>query len=269
MIQASKPPLLLFIGPCVLESEALALEIAHQVKEDLCEFDGKIQLFFKGSFDKANRTSFDAYRGPGIEKGLAILELVKKRFGLPVITDIHLPDQAEVVASVVDVLQIPAFLCRQTDLICAAALSAKKFNRMLKVKKGQFLSPEETGNIVTKAEHYLSKNKILMTERGSSFGYNNLVVDMSSFKIMKSFGVRAIYDATHSVQRPGGLGTATGGKREYVEVLARAAVAAGADGVFIETHPTPEKALSDASTALPLISIKSLVEKLVTIYQVV
>ncbi|HAZ14369.1 MAG: 3-deoxy-8-phosphooctulonate synthase [Bdellovibrionales bacterium GWA2_49_15] len=269
MKPSPKPPLLLFLGPCVLESESLALEIAHQIKEDLQPLGEKIQLFYKGSFDKANRTSFDAYRGPGMEKGLAILELVKKRFNLPVITDIHLPEQAETVASVVDVLQIPAFLCRQTDLICTAALAAKKYNRMLKVKKGQFLSPEEAGNIVKKAEHYLPKDKILLTERGSSFGYNNLVVDMSSFKIMQSFGVRAIYDATHSVQRPGGLGTATGGKREHVEVLARAAVAAGADGVFIETHPTPEKALSDASTALPLSSIKTLVEKLVTIYQVI
>ncbi len=269
MKQASKPPLLLFVGPCVLESESLALEIAHQIKEDLQDFESRIQLIFKGSFDKANRTSVDAYRGPGLEKGLAILELVKKRFALPVITDIHLPEQAEEVASVVDVLQIPAFLCRQTDMIFAAALAAKKFDRMLKVKKGQFLSPEEAGNIVKKAEYYLPKDKILLTERGSSFGYNNLVVDMSSFKIMKSFGVRAIYDATHSVQRPGGLGTATGGKREFVEVLACAAVAAGADGVFIETHPNPEKALSDAATALPLLSIKALVEKLVTIYQVV
>ncbi len=264
-----KPPLMLFIGPCVLESEALALEIAHKLKEDLHQYQGQVHLTFKGSFDKANRTSIDAYRGPGMEKGLAILELVRKRFGFPIVTDLHLPDQAEAVASVVDVLQIPAFLCRQTDMILAAAAAAKKYNRILKVKKGQFLSPEESGNIVKKAEHYLPKDKILLTERGSSFGYNNLVVDMSSFKIMKSFGVKAIYDATHSVQRPGGLGTATGGKREYVEVLARAAIAAGADGVFIETHPTPDKALSDAATALPLTSIKSLVEKLVTIYQVV
>jgi 2-dehydro-3-deoxyphosphooctonate aldolase (KDO 8-P synthase) len=185
------------------------------------------------------------------------------------LTDFHTPDQAEMVAKHVSVLQVPAFLCRQTDMIFAGAEACQKFNRELKVKKGQFLSPEETKNIVDKASHFLPKEKILLTERGSSFGYNNLVVDMASFQIMKSFGVRAIHDATHCVQRPGGLGTATGGKREQILVLAQAAVAAGADGIFMECHPNPDKALSDAATALPLAQVKSIVERLLKIRKAV
>jgi len=261
--------MLFFIGPCVLESEDLAMEIAGTLLEDLRPLSYKIKLTFKGSFDKANRTSIDSFRGPGLEKGLKILEKVRKQTGFPVVTDFHLPDQADAVASVVDVLQIPAFLCRQTDMIFAGAEAAKKYKRILKVKKGQFMSPEETSNIVKKAQHFLAPEQILLTERGNSFGYNNLVVDMATFKIMKSNGVRAIYDATHSVQRPGGLGTATGGKREQIEVLARAAVAAGADGIFMECHPNPEKALSDASTALPLSQVKGMVNRLVQIHELV
>lgn len=258
-----------YIGPCVIESEALARQIAEKLVKDLEPFKNEITLHFKGSFDKANRSSFTSYRGPGIEEGLRILGLINKEYGLPTITDFHLPDQAEQVAKVVNVLQVPAFLCRQTDMIFAGAEACAKYGRELKVKKGQFLSPEETKNIVDKASHFLPKEKIILTERGSSFGYNNLVVDMASFQIMKSFGVRAIHDATHCVQRPGGLGTATGGKREQILVLAKAAVAAGADGIFMECHPNPEKALSDAATALPLENVKSIVEKLLKIRRAV
>lgn len=254
-----------FIGPCVLESQELATQIAQTLLEELKPFASEINLHFKGSFDKANRSSIDSYRGPGIEEGLKILEGINKSFGLKTITDYHLPEQAMQVASVVDVLQVPAFLCRQTDMIFAGAEACQKYNRELKVKKGQFLSPEETQNIVNKATHFLSKDKILLTERGTSFGYNNLIVDMASFEIMKSFGVRAIHDATHCVQRPGGLGTSTGGKREQILVLAQAAVAAGADGIFMETHPDPSKAKSDAATALPLNEVKAIVEKLLKI----
>lgn len=258
-----------YIGPCVIESEALARQIAERLIKDLEPFKNEITLHFKGSFDKANRSSFTSYRGPGLEEGLRILGLINKEYGLPTLTDFHLPDQAEPVAKVVNVLQVPAFLCRQTDMIFAGAEACAKYGRELKVKKGQFLSPEETKNIVDKASHFLPKEQIILTERGSSFGYNNLVVDMASFQIMKSFGVRAIHDATHCVQRPGGLGTATGGKREQILVLAKAAVAAGADGVFMECHPNPEKALSDAATALPLENVKTIVEKLLKIRRAV
>jgi 2-dehydro-3-deoxyphosphooctonate aldolase (KDO 8-P synthase) len=262
-------PMILYMGPCVLESPELALEIASFLKEKLAVFEGRIELNFKGSFDKANRSSIDSYRGPGLEKGLQVLEMIHQKTGLKTITDFHLPDQARDVASVVHTLQIPAFLCRQTDMICAGAEAARDFKRDLKIKKGQFLSPEETKNIVDKASTRVSKDQILLTERGSSFGYNNLVVDMASFQIMKSFGVRAIHDATHCVQRPGGLGTATGGKREQILVLARAALAAGADGLFMEVHPNPDKALSDAATSLPLAEAPMIIEKLLKIYEVV
>ncbi len=269
MDDSTKDPFLLFSGPCVLESEQLAIDVAMSLKEQMTGLGTKVKLTFKGSFDKANRTSIDSYRGPGIEKGLKILEAVKAKTGLPVITDFHLPEQAEEVASVVDTLQIPAFLCRQTDMIVAGAKACAKHDSTLKVKKGQFLSPEETKNIVDKAVNFLMKDRILLTERGSSFGYNNLIVDMASFSIMKSFGVRAIHDATHCVQRPGGLGNKTGGKREQILVLARAAVAAGADGVFMECHPNPEKALSDASTCLELSKVSGVINSLLKIYEVV
>ena len=185
------------------------------------------------------------------------------------LTDFHLPQQAEEVASVCDVLQVPAFLCRQTDLLVAGAKACKKYGRILKIKKGQFLSPQETQNIVEKVSSFLDHKQILLTERGSSFGYHNLVVDMASFQVMQSFGVRAVHDATHCVQKPGGLGTSTGGKREQILVLAKAAVAAGADGVFMETHPTPAQAKSDASTCLELAKVKGVVESLLKIYEVV
>lgn len=258
-----------YIGPCVIESEALARQITETLLKDLEPFKDQINLHFKGSFDKANRSSFTSYRGPGIDEGLRILEMVNKEYGLPTLTDYHVPDQAETVAKVVSVLQVPAFLCRQTDMIFEGAKACQKYGRELKVKKGQFLSPEETKNIVDKASEFLPLDKIILTERGSSFGYNNLVVDMASFMIMKSFGVRTVHDATHCVQRPGGLGTATGGKREQILVLARAAVAAGADGVFMECHPNPAVAKSDSATALPLEKVKDIVSELLRIRQAV
>lgn len=258
----------LFIGPCVLESEDLAMMIATKIKSDLAHLHNRVELTFKGSFDKANRTSVDSYRGPGLEQGLLILEKVKKELGLPVVTDFHTPDQAQHVAKSVDVLQIPAFLCRQTDMIIEGAKACAKYGRTLKIKKGQFLSPYDAKNIVDKAKHFLPLDRILLTERGSSFGYNNLIVDMASFDIMKSFGVKTIYDATHAVQMPGGLGKTTGGKRDQIVTLAKAAMAAGADGIFLECHPTPDRALSDASTSLPLSDVKNIVEKLLQIYEV-
>jgi 2-dehydro-3-deoxyphosphooctonate aldolase (KDO 8-P synthase) len=265
----SQKKLLLYMGPCVLESESLALEVASFLKEELKDLEQVIDLSFKGSFDKANRSAIDSYRGPGLENGLKILETVHKKTGLKTITDFHLPDQAEPVASVVHTLQIPAFLCRQTDMICAGAEASHRYKRDLKVKKGQFLSPEETKNIVDKVATRMSIDQLILTERGSSFGYNNLVVDMASFMIMKSFGVRTVHDATHCVQRPGGLGNATGGKREQIQVLARAAIAAGADGIFMEVHPDPARALSDAATSIPLKNAPGIVRELVKLYQVV
>ena len=213
-------------GPCVLESEDLAMQIAGTLKEKLAPFESDIELIFKGSFDKGQSFQLRLFSRPGMEKGLQILEKVKNTYGLPTVTDIHLPEQANPVASVVDVVQIPAFLCRQTDLVVAASKACQEHGSRLNIKKGQFLAPADTKNIVEKVSPFLSKENLYLTERGTSFGYNNLVVDMSSFSIMKSFGVRVIHDATHCVQMPGGLGKSTGGKREQIEVLARAAVAA-------------------------------------------
>ena len=259
----------LICGLCVLESEELALEVAGKIQEAIAPIKDQVHFTFKGSFDKANRSSYDSYRGPGLEKGLQILDKVKKTYHVPVLTDVHLPEQCDAVGSVATILQVPAFLCRQTDLVVAAAMAAKKYNGLLNVKKGQFLSPEETQNIIKKVEPFLGKDNLMLTERGTSFGYNNLVVDMSSYSIMKSYGVKVIHDATHCVQRPGGLGKSTGGKREQIEVLARAAIAAGADGIFMETHPTPEKALSDAATCLDLKNVKKVVNDLVKLKGVI
>ena len=257
-----------FVGTCVIESKEMCLEVGGKLKEIFSKYP-EINFTYKGSFDKANRSSIDSFRGPGIDQGLKILSEVKKELDVPVITDFHLPEQAMDVASVVDTLQIPAFLCRQTDMILAGAEACKKYQRQLKIKKGQFLSPEETGNIVEKANSLISKDQILLTERGTSFGYNNLIVDMASFQIMKSFGVRAIHDATHCVQRPGGLGKTTGGKREQILTLARAAIAAGADGIFMEVHPNPDQAKSDASTSLPLDKADEIVAQMVKIFKAV
>lgn len=264
-----KEKLELFIGPCVLESQELAYEIAGSVQEQLKPFADKVNLTFKGSYDKANRSSIKSFRGQGLEAGLKILENVKKEFGLPLITDFHTPDQADAVASVVDTLQVPAFLCRQTDMILKGAEACLKYDARIKVKKGQFLAPEDTRHIVAKANEVLPLDRILLTERGTSFGYNNLIVDMASFQTMKGYGVKTIYDATHSVQKPGGAGDVTGGKREQILVLAKAAVAAGCDGIFLECHPTPDKALSDSTNCLDLQNIGVIVEQLLKIYEVV
>ena len=256
-----------FIGPCVLESEELAMQIAEKLAKGFESMSGEVEWVFKGSFDKANRTSVNSFRGPGLEKGLLLLEKIKETFKVPVMTDFHLPTQALAVACVADIIQVPAFLCRQTDMILEGAKACQKYDRQFNIKKGQFLSPEDTKNIIEKASVYLPREKIILTERGTSFGYNNLIVDMASFQIMKNFGVKAIYDATHSIQKPGGLGHMTGGKRGHLKVLARAAVAAGADGIFMETHPNPEKAKSDSETALPLSDILPFVVELLKIHR--
>ena len=258
-------PIDFFIGTCVIEEESLTLEVAAALQEDLAPFADDIRLTYKGSFDKANRTSLDSFRGLGLEKGLDILEKVKTMLGLPVITDFHEPGQAEKVASVVDTLQIPAFLCRQTDMIVAGAQACARYGRRLNIKKGQFLAPSDVENILGKAGPYLPKEKILLTERGTSFGYHNLVVDMASFQIMQGFGVKTIHDCTHCVQRPSGAGKTSGGKREQITVLAKAAAAAGADGFFMECHPDPSKAKSDGATSLPLKEVRPLVETLLAI----
>jgi len=264
-----KKPLELFIGPCVIEGEDFLLDVAGRVQELLKPYSSELSVTFKSSFDKANRSSINSFRGPGIDKGLEILGKVKEKYNLPLITDFHHPEQADKVAQVVDVLQIPAFLCRQTDMIVAGAEAAAKYGRKLKIKKGQFLAPEDTENIVEKAATILGKESIFLTERGTSFGYRNLIVDMASFQIMKSFGVRTIHDATHCVQKPGGLGTSTGGKREQILTLASAAIAAGADGIFMEIHPNPAQAKSDATTCLPIERIPEIIERLLKIYHVV
>ncbi|MBF0314798.1 MAG: 3-deoxy-8-phosphooctulonate synthase [Oligoflexia bacterium] len=262
----------LYLGPCVLESSELAHTIASTIVEKILplqKLQQTPQVIFKGSFDKANRTSINSYRGPGIKAGLKLLADIRDRYSLPLLTDFHTPEQAMEVAEVVDIVQIPAFLCRQTDMLIEGAKACKHFGRKLKIKKGQFLAPLDTKNIVEKAHHFLPLEDIILTERGSSFGYNNLIVDMASFQIMQSFGVQVVYDATHAVQCPGSAGAHTGGKREQIMVLAMAAVAAGADGIFLETHPHPEKALSDATTSWPLDKLPSLLAKLITLHQTV
>ncbi|MFY4729175.1 3-deoxy-8-phosphooctulonate synthase [Nitrospira sp. BLG_2] len=248
----------LIAGPCVIESEQLAMDTAGRVAE-ITKALG-IPYIFKSSFDKANRTSIKSFRGPGIKEGLAVLAKVKAHFALPVLTDVHTEEQATEAGKVVDVLQIPAFLCRQTDLLIAAAQTGKVVN----VKKGQFLSPIEMGHAVKKIEES-GNRRILLTERGSSFGYNNLVVDMRSFPIMRNFGYPVVFDATHSVQLPGGGGTKSGGQREFVEPLACAAAGAGVDGFFMEVHPNPDEALSDGPNMVPLHHLKSLLERVLRI----
>jgi 2-dehydro-3-deoxyphosphooctonate aldolase (KDO 8-P synthase) len=249
-----------FIGPCVLEDEVLVDEIASFLKEKL---PVGAELIFKGSFDKANRTSIDSFRGPGLEKGLIILENIGRKYQLPTVTDFHLPEQAEAIASVVDYLQVPAFLCRQTDMILAGAQACARYNKNLKIKKAQFLGPWDMANVVKKAQSKIPVERIFLTERGSCYGYNNLIVDMASFQIMKETGASVIHDATHCVQKPGGLGDKTGGKREQIVTLARAAVAAGAQGIFLETHPRPDQAKSDASTSLDLKKVPKIVGELI------
>ena len=237
--------LTIIAGPCAAESQEILDITAKGLKEITKRLD--INFIFKSSFDKANRSSIYSYRGPGLEKGLEMLASVKEKFDVPVITDIHTPDQALPVSRVADILQIPAFLCRQTDLLVAAAKTGKIIN----IKKGQFLSPEQMGNLVKKVEE-CNNFKILLTDRGSSFGYNNLVVDFRAVPIMQSFGYPVVFDATHSVQLPGANGTSSGGDRRYVPVLAKAAMASGANALFFEVHPNPDKALSDGPNMIPL-----------------
>ena len=258
-------PLEIFAGPCVLESEELTMEVARHLTTLKQSFEKDLTITFKGSFDKANRTSSESYRGPGLKEGLRLLEHVRQTFKLPVITDIHLPEQAEPVAEVVDVLQIPAFLCRQTDLVVAGAKACHKYRRRLKIKKGQFLAPEQTKYIVQKATPFIPSSDILLTERGSCFGYERLIVDMGSFSVMKRFGVKTVYDVTHSIQKPGGK--TTGGYPEQASTLAAAALAAGADALFMETHPRPSQARSDAATQIPLEQLQTIIEKLLNIYK--
>ncbi len=238
-------PLFLIAGPCVIESEQLALDTAGRLKEITGRLG--IPFIYKSSFDKANRSSYQSYRGPGLEEGLRILETVKARIGVPVLTDIHEYTPLDEVAAVADVLQTPAFLCRQTDFIQNVARRGKPVN----IKKGQFLAPWDMRNVVAKAR-LVGNDHIMVCERGASFGYNNLVSDMRALAVMRATGCPVVFDATHSVQLPGGQGHASGGQREFVPVLARAAVAAGVAGLFMETHPDPDKALSDGPNAWPL-----------------
>ena len=249
----------LIAGPCVIENERLCLEVASKLKRTCARLD--IFYVFKASYDKANRTSAKSYRGPGPEEGLQVLERVRAQIGVPVLTDVHTEEQARLAAGVVDILQIPAFLCRQTDLIAAAVHTGKIVN----LKKGQFLSPAEMGQVVDKAKS-AGGSRLLVTERGTTFGYNNLVADMRAMPLMRRFGFPVIFDATHSVQLPGGGGDKSSGQREFAPVLARCALAAGADGLFIETHPAPERALSDGPNMIPLKEMPGLLKDLVKVY---
>lgn len=255
-------PLFVIAGPCVIESEAHATMLAERLSEAASELSAP--LIFKASFDKANRTSVSSYRGPGMKEGLRILAAIAKQTGLPILTDIHEASQAAPAAEVCDVLQIPAFLCRQTDLLVAAG----KTGRIVNIKKGQFVSPVEIGNAAEKVAS-TGNEKIILTERGASFGYQNLVVDMRAFPMMRKFGYPIVFDATHSVQLPGADGKSSGGQPEFIEPLARASVAAGVDGVFVEVHDDPSKALSDGSNALPLEQFKPLVKRLMEISNLV
>lgn len=255
-------PLVLIAGPCMLEDEALVMETASVIKAVTEKYH--VPVVFKGSFDKANRSSIYSERGPGLTKGLRMLEKVKSELHIPITTDIHESNQAKSVGEVVDIIQIPAFLCRQTDLLVSAA----KTNRIVNVKKGQFLAPLEMKNVVMKIKES-GNNKILLTERGTTFGYNNLVVDLRSLPTMKEFDVPVVFDATHSVQIPGGLGTSTGGKRELVPYLARAAVAVGIDALFVEVHPEPDRALSDGSNMIKLDELEEFLKPIIEIDQLI
>ena len=249
-------------GPCVIEDPELTLDIARELQAVAQRLD--LPLIFKASFDKANRTSITSFRGPGLEEGLKVLAEVKRVTGLPVISDIHTPAQAEAAAMVLDVLQIPAFLCRQTDLLLAAAATG----RVINVKKGQFVAPHDVGPILGKVME-AGNRQVWLTERGYSFGYNNLVVDMRGFGQMRAFGCPVVFDATHSVQLPGGQGSCSGGDRGFIAPLAQAAVAAGADAVFLEVHPRPERALCDGPNSLPLAEVEGLLRRLKAIHNLV
>lgn len=253
---------MLIAGPCVIESEDQAIMIATQLKK----ISEKLNLdyYFKASFDKANRTSINSYRGPGIEEGVKILKRIKNNLDVKIATDIHEPWQAEPVATVADIIQIPAFLCRQTDLVVAAA----KTNKIINVKKAQFLAPWDMKNVIKKIEEVGNKN-IMLCERGTSFGYNTLVVDMTGIVEMKKFGYPVVMDATHSVQKPGGRGDATGGNRENVEPLAKAAISVGADALFFEVHPDPDNALSDGPNMVRLDEFEDILKRIIKVYEAV
>ena len=259
--------LFLIAGPCVLENADVPRVIAQHVKAACAELS--IPYIFKASFDKANRTSGKSFRGPGIDEGLRQLEAIGKEFGVPVLADVHLPDHCEPAAQAIDVLQIPAFLCRQTDLLEAAANAAVKYGKTVNVKKGQFLAPWDMAQVVSKMNAFGADGRVMLTERGASFGYNNLVSDMRSIPIMQRTGCPVVFDATHSVQLPGGAGDKSGGQREFAPVLARAAVAAGADGIFAETHPEPDKALSDGPNMIPLSELPGVLKTLQSIFHTV
>ncbi|HKB58232.1 MAG TPA: 3-deoxy-8-phosphooctulonate synthase [Lacunisphaera sp.] len=258
-----KSKLLLIAGPCSLENEKVCRAVGEALAK-LGQAHPELKIVFKGSFDKANRTSLAGDRGTGLDGGLKLLALMKKDYGFPVLTDVHEREQVKPVAAVCDVLQIPAFLCRQTDLLLAAAATG----RVVNVKKGQFLSPQEMEFVVSKLKQGKAK-EIWQTERGTTFGYQNLVVDMRSFALMKALGHPAIFDATHSVQLPGAAGGKSGGQREFVPPLAKAALAAGADGLFIETHPDPAKAISDAASQIPLAGLPALIASCLAVWRAV
>jgi 2-dehydro-3-deoxyphosphooctonate aldolase (KDO 8-P synthase) len=254
--------LFLIAGPCVVESRAHAMKMAEAISRVTTQLG--VPYIFKASYDKANRTSATAHRGPGVEEGLSVLGQVRRELGLPVLTDVHETAQVSAAAEVADVLQIPAFLCRQTDLIVEAARTGRAVN----IKKGQFLAPHDMKNAVAKAASQ-DNRRVIITERGTSFGYNNLVVDFRGLPIMRGFGYPVVYDITHSLQRPGGLGTATGGDSEFIEYMARAGVACGVDGIFMEVHDNPAAALSDGPNSLPLERLAPLLERLKAIHALV
>jgi 2-dehydro-3-deoxyphosphooctonate aldolase (KDO 8-P synthase) len=261
-VLSQKHRLFLIAGPCVIESEALCLTIADSLRRTCARLG--INFIFKASYDKANRTSGDSFRGPGLERGLTTLEKIRDQIGIPVLTDVHTIAEATTAGEVADVIQIPAFLCRQTDLIEAAVATSAIVN----IKKGQFLSPRDMGHVLNKAKAAGGK-RLMVTERGTTFGYNNLVADMRAMPILREFGFPVVFDATHSVQLPGGAGSRSAGQGEYAPVLARAAMAAGANGVFIETHPNPAKALSDGPNMIPLEAMAKTLASLAKIHRIV
>jgi 2-dehydro-3-deoxyphosphooctonate aldolase (KDO 8-P synthase) len=259
-IVGKSQPLTVFCGPCVIEGEEFTLRAAEELKEIFSRYP--FQFVFKSSYDKANRTSVDSFRGPGLDLGLKILKKVQEEFGLPVISDIHSPEEALIAGEMLDVIQIPAFLCRQTDLIIAAGNTKAAVN----VKKGQFLSPWDMKNVVDKLIS-CGKTDIILTDRGTSFGYNNLVSDMRAIPIMQKFGFPVCFDATHSAQLPGGLGTSSGGQREFIPTLAKCAIAAGANALFIEAHPNPDEAKSDKGTVMPFDALDKLLSDVERLYE--
>ncbi|MCE2931099.1 MAG: 3-deoxy-8-phosphooctulonate synthase [Vampirovibrionales bacterium] len=262
---SSPKPFTVIAGPCILEGEngEMNLNVAKRLKTIMASYGNEVDFYFKSSYDKANRTSNSSYRGYGVREGLDILKAIKDEVGVPICTDVHSPEQAILAAEVVDFLQIPAFLCRQTDLLVAAGETGKRIN----IKKGQFLSPQETQFCAEKV--FATGNQdLFICERGTTFGYNNLVVDMRCFPIVKSLGLRTIFDATHSVQQPGGLNGKTGGNREFAPVLARSAVAAGVEGLFFETHPNPNEALSDGPNQIPVEWVEPMMDQLLEMRQV-